>query len=71
MVESMLNLKKHEEIVLKKIGNFDMWLDSDDLELLEELRAFLTPFHDLTLLVSTKSCSDSSNGYKNEIHLYK
>ena len=29
-----------------------MWLDSDDLKLVEELRAFLTLFRDLTLLVS-------------------
>ena len=52
MIESILDLKDAADNVLKKIGKYDLCLDEDDVELLQELRRFLVPFRELTHLVS-------------------
>jgi hypothetical protein len=52
MIESLLDLQKPAEAILKQIGKSTMWLDSEDIELLEELKLFLTPFREFTLLMS-------------------
>ena len=52
MVESVLDLWDPMNAVLKKMGKTDMCLDSEDKILLKELKAFMTPFKQLTLLVS-------------------
>ncbi|XP_065648000.1 uncharacterized protein LOC136077728 [Hydra vulgaris] len=55
MIESILDLKTHVDTVLKKIGKYDLCFLPEDLELLQELRNFLSPFRELTLLVSEGS----------------
>lgn len=55
MIESILDLRGAVDAVLKKTGNFTLCLEVDEVELLTELRKFLTPFRDFTKLVS--SCS--------------
>ncbi len=52
MLESILDMQKYVSEVLKKVGKADLCLNVDDIELLEQLRAFLTPFKEFTLLVS-------------------
>ena len=44
---------------LKNVGKADLCLSVDDIELLEQLRAFLTPFKVFILLVS--ECSEFVN----------
>jgi hypothetical protein len=52
MIESILDAQKYVNEVLKKVGKADLCLNVDDIELLEQLRLFLTPFKEFTLLVS-------------------
>ena len=52
MVESMLDLREAVTEVLKKLGKTEMCLDEDDFDILEQVRKFLKPFNDLTLLIS-------------------
>ncbi len=47
-----MDLKDAMNATLKKIGQFQLCLDAEDLELLTELKRFLSPFRDLTRLVS-------------------
>ena len=57
MIESLLDLKIYVVTVLKKIGKYDLCFLPEDLELLQELQNFLSPFQKLTLLV----CEGSPN----------
>lgn len=51
MIESILDLKREVMNCLKRIGKVDLCLDTDELDLLSELRTFLKPFEGLTELV--------------------
>ena len=46
MIESILDLQKPVDSVLKKIGKFDLCLCDDDIDLLKQLCAFLLLFRD-------------------------
>lgn len=52
MVESILDLREAVTEVLKKLGKTEMCLDEEDFYILEQVRKFLKPFNDLTLLIS-------------------
>jgi hypothetical protein len=52
MVESILNLNKAVDAVLKTMGKYEVCLTDDDIELLQELHIFLAPYRKLTVLVS-------------------
>jgi len=78
MIQSILDMKQEVMNALKRTGKVEMCLDTDEIELLEELRKFLKPFESFTELVSTatatvslvpliklqirKMCSDSGSG---------
>jgi len=55
MIESILDLRQPMREVLKKLGKSDMILDKEDFDLLDQLRQFLTPFNDITKLLSENS----------------
>jgi len=55
MIESILDLQMAVESVLKKLGKFDLCFTEHDLDLLKELRVFLSPFREMTLLVTKLS----------------
>ena len=52
MLESILDMQKYVNEVLKKVWKADLCLHVNDIELLDQLRAFLTPFKEFILLVS-------------------
>lgn len=52
MIESILDLHSAITEALKKIGNYELCLNADDISVLNELRTFLSNFKPLTLLVS-------------------
>lgn len=52
MVESVLDLHKPVNEALRMVGKFELCIDSDEINLLVELREFLCNFKELTLLVS-------------------
>jgi hypothetical protein len=53
MIDSLLDLSKQVDNVLKKTGNLALCLRGDEVEVLQDLRTFLKPFEELTELVST------------------
>ena len=56
MIESVLDLFDPLNAVLKKVGKHDLCLDKDeDKPLLKELKTFMAPFRDITLLVSEEN----------------
>jgi hypothetical protein len=59
MVESILDLRQAVTEVLKKLGKAEMCLDEEDYDILEQVRKFLKPFKDLTLLIS-EACPNLS-----------
>ncbi len=59
MVESLLDLREAVTEVLKKLGKAEMCLDEEDYDILEQVRKFLNPFNDLTLLIS-EACPNLS-----------
>jgi hypothetical protein len=53
MFESIGDLKREVMNLLKRIGKADLCLDTDELELLDEVKNFLKPFETFTDLVET------------------
>ena len=53
MLESISDLKREAMNSLKRIGKADLCLDTDELELLDEVKNFLKPFETFTELVGT------------------
>ena len=52
MIESIVDLQTEMNEALKRIGKYDLCIQDEDIELLNELRTFLTPFKEFTLIMS-------------------
>jgi len=59
MIQSIFHIKREVMNALKRTGEVDMCLDTDEIELLEELQKFLKSFESFTELVSTATATVS------------
>ena len=57
MIDSIVDMKREVMNALKRIGKADMCLDTDEIELLVEMKNFLKPFESFTGLVSTQTAT--------------
>ena len=57
MLKSLLEMRKEVDNCIKMIGQYDKCLKGSEWAVVEELVAFLSRFHDLTDIVSTKVTS--------------
>ena len=67
MIESLLDLWEQVNSILKRLGKGEMCLDSDDRDLLKELKQFMKPFKEYAAFQSCKfqSFYGTSNTNKN------